>query len=135
MFKKRLNNQEIKEKEMELAEETNYEALRYFMNNKRVYVKLKRDEHPEDYAKRIEGGKDGLVEKRLISLEYITFDENSPELEFPDFIITKEGYKKFQKLREIYQKDWSKWNKRASIIIIIATIINLYLIGKAQGWW
>lgn len=67
---------------------------------------------------------DIMVENRLKKLGYIDFRENSKNLHHPDYVLTKEGERKYMELREIWRKDWTLYI--AILALVIATLSAYY---------
>lgn len=114
--KENLNTNNKYSKYMEESYEEDYNALKYYVDNKRDFI-LKDKKNPVSRE----------VEKRLEDLKYIDYNKESDDLYHPDYIFTKKGNEQYLKLKEIWQKNWAFWLALAAFLL---AVFNLYLYYK-----
>ena|SRR3989338_9986889 len=114
-----LNKENEKDRKMEESYKEEYDALKYYVNNKREYA-LKDKKRPISKE----------VDKRLESLGYIDWNIRSRNLSNPDYIYTKEGNEHYLKLKEIWQKNWGFWLSLTAVAIALLTAYYTYTSNK-----
>ena len=98
-------------KKMEEIYKKDFNALKIYVNITRERLKVQKQERTYEIEPE--------VEKRLMDLNYIDWDEKSQDLYHPNYILTHKGNEQYLKLKSEYVKDYKFW------IAIIALIISL----------
>ena len=120
-----MKNKKRDEQRMIEMDTDDYKALCYYGNSSREEILREKSKEYDSYKIKKN------VEKRLIKEGYITFNKKSKKLHNPDYIVTKKGYRRYLKLNDISQKDWSFINNILLVIFIILSILSFL---KSFGW-